>query len=266
MKSVLHKFIHNDFFNYLRMSAIYSKTSTAVKGKEFAEIIIIIINAIMTAVFVSMMSSGLGGKSGVLETSFEAFVIAIIFGASLSMGINRRKKPSIMYVAPVSFIKRALFAHLSCIIFAAFFIIFLFAFYALFNFLFCLIILAATGKWEFLQNFIFSTAGADGSGIMFCIFLFFIIFGSGVSISYIKKFSLRCVFMFAVNIALFALSLILVNVAAEGHGFVANWNVVAVFNELPKSWLWLAGVGAVALGICAVSVIFSIKSEKPKEF
>ena len=266
MKSVLHKFIHNDFFNYLRMIAIYSRPSNTVKGKEFAEIIIIIINAIMTAVFVSMLSSGPGGKSGVVETSFEAFIFAIVFGVSLSMGINRRKKPSLMYVAPVGFVKRALFAHLSCIVFDALVIVFWFAFYTLGSLLFSLIIIAATGKWEFFHNFIFSTAGADGSGIMFCILLFFIIFGSGMSISYIKKFSVRCVFMFAVNIALFALSLILVNVEAEGHGFVTNWNVIAVFKELPKSWLWLVVVGAVALGICAVSVIFSIKSEKPKEF
>lgn len=265
MKTAMNKFLHNSFFNYLRMTGVFYRVPPS-RGKDAVETIITIFATLMLMGALSMMSPGLGNDT-ILLFRFETYLAAMVYGVSIAMGINRRKKPSLINLAPIDYKKRVVYSFLSSLVTLVVSVIMVTAIFLASYFFTALIALAVTGNWviEIYALFeLYSALGAQGS--LFIVFCFMLLYGAGMLISYIKNKELRFVLSFAIPAAMLIFALIIVNVAAAGHGFVTSWNVVLFFEKIPLSWLWLTVVGAVALGICAFSVIYALKCEKPKEY
>lgn len=265
MKTAMDKFLHNSFFNYLRMTGVFYRVPPA-QGKDVVETIITIFATLLLLGALSMMSPGLGSET-ILLLRFETYIPAMIYGVCIAMGTNRRKKPSLINIAPISYKKRVVYSFLSSLFTLIVSLLIIYAIFGAAYLLTALIALAVTGEWVIDFNIMFESYAALGvQGSLFIVICFMLLYGAGMLISYIKNREYRFVLSFAVPVAMLVFAFIIVNVAAAGHGFVSSWNVILFFEKLPLSWLWLTVVGAVALGICAVSVIFAVKSERPKEY
>ena len=265
MKTAIDKFLHNSFFNYVRMTGVFYRVPPA-RGKDATDTIIIIFATLLLVGVLSMINPGLGTEM-IFPIKVGTYIPAMIYGVCMAMGINRRKKPSLINIAPIGYKKRVVYSFLSSIITLIFSVLMIFAIFSAAFLLTALIALAVTGEWVFADlNVLENYAFPGMQGTLFVVFCFMLLYGAGMLISYIKDKKLRNILSFAVPVAMLIFAFIIVNVAAAGHGFVTSWNVVLFFETLPLSWLWLTVVGAVALGICVFSVIYAVKCEKPKGY
>ena len=265
MKTAMNKFLHNSFFSYLRMTGVFTRVPPA-RGKDAVETIITIFATLLVIGALSMMSPGLGNDT-IFLFRFETYLAAMIYGVSISMGTNRRKKPSLINLAPIGYKKRVAYSFLSSLITLIVSLAMIMAIFLSAYLLTALIALAVTGNWVIEIYTLFELYSAlSAQGWLFIAFCFVLLYGAGMLISYIKNKETRFVLSFAVPVAMLIFALSIVNVAAAGHGFVTSWNLALFFEKLPLSWLWLTAVGVIALGICAFSVIYALKSEKPKEY
>ena len=259
-----------EFFAYIRACG-YGNIRYSKRGFWNLEMVLIIVSGLLVAGVIMCLNSSAAAETAGRGLGGQVFIYTAlyIYLIALMLGVTRRYSPSILKLAPLSYKKRAVFAHLTVILFTVLFAA-AWACLMLASVLFISVItLIFTGDWVWLPTFQ-ATAGLtvvpDAQGVLFVLFLFILLFGAGMAISYIRDKKVRYAMMFVFPAVFSAFALLIANLSSVEGKFVISNNMLLNFKNLPLSWLWLAMIAVIALAICVVSVLLGLKAEKPKDF
>lgn len=257
-----------EFIAYYR--AVYvGNVRNAKRGFWNVEILLIIISALLVAgVTACLNQSYVADGSGNFSGSIFIYASTFVYTMALSMGTMRRFKPSLMNLVPISYKKRAVYSHLSVMLYGVIFVLCWFAIMLAVILFISLLTLIFTGEWVFFPHFAENAGFAvypDVQGVLFIVFLSVALFGVGMAISYIQNKKVRYSMLFVFPAVFFALALLLVNKSVEGKFVLCN-NMLFNFINLPLSWVWLTAAAVIAVSVCAVSLALGFKAEKPKNY
>lgn len=260
-----------EFFAYIRVCCGYGNTRYAKRGFWNVETVLIIISALLVGGVIMCLNSSAAAETVGSSIRGNAFIyIAVyVYLMALLTGVARRNKPSLLTLFPISYEKRAVYAHLavllSGLLFTAAWILFMFAIMLFIS----VVALIFTGEWVFLLAFEQKaglTAVPDVQGVLFVTLVIILLFGASMAISYIRNKKVRYSMFFVCPAVFSVFSLLIANLSSVEGKFVISNNMLLNFKNLPLSWLWLVVLAVIALGICAVSVCLALKYEKPKDY
>lgn len=265
MKSVKDKLFNNSFTAYIR--AYYASPIGGRRDTGFMwDMVINAVVFMVALIIVGNFESEIIWDDSVIVNCASAEIGAILCAMWLLMGVPRRVKPSPMGLLPLSWKRRVVYDYLGNLVYTLLVLAILAVVALIWILILGLIILSFTGEWLFSIDLSYGTVTTitvSAQGQLFALFAGLFIYGTGACLSYLPGKKLRIGLTIAFPFVLELLGLLFLNCSKDVDYFMMSGHVPMQFENLPVSWLWLTFTAIFAVGITALSVWLSIKSNKP---